>query len=531
MARRDEGFAMMTVVMGLGAIVVLATVVFQGALREYDGAQYQRRDDTLIAGAEAMLERYATKLTIDPLYYLSWVDEAELPRRCTQNGSSGNGDVVQPGNAWFDDCFTWTYEPLADYYYHPLILGVVDNPSDDVGVRMTVTPPESSEIGVGVTLVATHGEFGQSRAVQASVRAEAISEFAFLVEDDLRFGSGANIHGKVYTGGNLDFVQTPDQGRVHRNAYAEGLIGRTPGYGPPEFVSGSVGYDSGGTYQDIRTQYPDPLDFTNFWDDLEIIRNVACYRDGLCLSATNPALNLTQTPTAWLLRPTTNGSNARIEVSVAYSSTTTGCLTAEEWWWLNSQNAAWTLLGTYDVPPSGVVWVEGHAVIGQPGDTSRIGRSMTIYAGSLGASRNVILASDIIYQSGTSGTTVLGLIASDEIWINPYAVGGDNEMTFSAALLGQGGSLNVARDCGSSGSVILPYSGGSPVSTLHTNGAMALRDTGDVAAHFGTRNYQFDSRLETMRPPFFPLMRETWTYQEWFEVNLPCWATAAGCGS
>src|SRR3972149_5752761 len=80
---RDEGgFAMMSVVMGMTAIVFMVAVIFMNASAEYQGAQTQRREDTIIAGAEAMLERYAAKLTIDPLYYQNYVDEAELPRRC-----------------------------------------------------------------------------------------------------------------------------------------------------------------------------------------------------------------------------------------------------------------------------------------------------------------------------------------------------------------------------------------------------------------------------------------------------------------
>lgn len=239
----------------------------------------------------------------------------------------------------------------------------------------------------------------------------------------------------------------------------------------------------------------------------------------------NPSLGLSTPPTAWLLQPTVNGSLSRIKVSVAYSNDSTSCLTAEEWWWVNSQNATWTLLGTYDVPENGAVWVDGHTVIGLPGDTSKILDSMTIYAGTLGSKKNIVIGSDIIYQGGQSGNTILGLVASDEIYVNPSSVGSDNELVFYASLLTQDGSFHVARSCGSSGSVLLPYSGGVPISKLHTNGSMAIRHTGDVAAHFGTRNYSFDNRLEYLRPPLFPLMSDSWTYGNWRETSLPCWAT------
>jgi hypothetical protein len=103
----------------------------------------------------------------------------------------------------------------------------------------------------------------------------------------------------------------------------------------------------------------------------------------------------------------------------------------------------------------------------------------------------VVIGTDVTYQSGVSGTTVLGLIASDEVWVNPNAVGSDQVLTINTAMLTQNGSFQVARDCGTSGNVVLPYSGGVPIATLNTNGSMAIRYTGDVAAHFGTRNYGF----------------------------------------
>jgi len=102
--RREGGFAMVAVVLGIGAMVLIVALLFQQAASEYRSSQYQRREDTLVAGAEAMMERYASKLTIDPVYYDHWVDEAELPRRCSDAGSLNYYGVVQPGNAWFGDC-------------------------------------------------------------------------------------------------------------------------------------------------------------------------------------------------------------------------------------------------------------------------------------------------------------------------------------------------------------------------------------------------------------------------------------------
>jgi hypothetical protein len=520
---------MLGMIMGLGAIVVVVVLVYQLALSDLQGAQHERREDTILVGAEAMLERYAAKLTIDPYYYRHYVDEAELPRRCSDVSSSSYGVVVQPGNAWIDDCTAWEYEEPDSFFEHPLLLGNEGVAADDMASLLTVNPNGPSG-GIELTVVSQQDDFSQARAITAEIKPEAVSEFAFLIEDDLRFGSGIDIEGKIYTGGDLDFRQNPVRGVVHRNIFAEGGIGRTGGYGTPILADGAQAYDGVGDFNDIREVYAEPISFDKFWDDLALFREVACGGGGLCLSREyNPALGLTNTPTAWLLEPMAVGSVGRIQVSAAYSNNSSSCLSSEEWWWRHSHNATWVPVGTFDIPANGVVWVEGHTVIGLPGQTSTIAGQVSIYAGSLGAPRNIIVGSDIVYATGTSGTDVLGLIASDELIISPEAVGPDVQMTISAAILTQGGSAQVARSCGGSGNVLLPTPGGIPSASLTVIGSRAGRVTGDIAAHFGTRNYLFDVRLESLRPPLFPVLHDSWHYVNWSEITIPCWAQEEGC--
>lgn len=519
--RRDDGFAMLAVILGIGAMLFMIAVLFHQATREYGSAQYQRREDTLVAGAEAMLERYAAKLTIDPLYFQNWVDEAELPRRCTDTGSSYYNFVVQPGSAWYPSCRTWDYEEPSSFFDHPILDGLADNSADDIAALLTVDPPTSTT-DLTVTIVARHEELKHTRAIRAAIVPEAISEYVFMTLEDQNFGAGAHTYGKVYSGDDINYNTG---GYAHRNIYAEDGIGVDSGYGPPTFVDGAKGYDgrSGPPFADIRTAIPQPIDFDMFWDDLNLIQSVACNAGGLCLSRSeNPSLGLTSTPTAWLLQPQVAGSQGQVRVSVAYSNYSSSCLTSEEWWWVNSHNASWTYLGTYPLPSNGAIWVDGHAVIGMPGETSVIKGAATIYAGRNGAAKNVILASDLTYYSGADGTDVLGLISSDWVIINPRAIGGDGELNISAAMLEQGGTMWVARTCGYDGDDVVSQSSSSPV--LHTFGSQARRETGNMSAQFAVRNYEFDPRLERLRPPYFPLINDTWGFDDWSEIIPPCWA-------
>jgi len=531
MRDRDDGFAMMAVILGMGALLLLVVLVFQQSTAEYGNAQYSRRDDTILAGADAMLERYASKLTIDPLYYIHYVDEAELPRRCTDSASLYNGFTQSPGEPWYQDCGTWEYEPPDSFFDHPLLDGRAAIDADDIAALLTVAPP-TADAGLEVTVVARQSEFGQTRAISAEVRPQSISEFAFLVEGELRFGSGAEIRGKIYTGDNLGFVPTPVQGIVYRDVFAEGRIGGFSGYGPPVFADGAGGYDGIGEYDDIRDLYPEPLAFSNFWDDLDLIRAVACGGGGLCLSRTdNPSLGLADDPTAWLLEPYVAGGTGRIRVYAAYETHSYSCVSSEEWWWLDFDAATWEEVGTFNVPVTGAVWADNHVILGRPGSPTVIKGQVTIYAGSGGSRKNIVIGADMSYAGGTSGNDVLGLIASDEIIISPLSVGGDEELHIAAAFLTQGGVMRTARDCGDSGDPVLPDTGGIPDSELFLWGSRAHVGTGDMAAHFSPRHYDFDPRLEALRPPLFPLMKDEWDYSNWREIFVPCWAKDEGCAS
>ena len=516
---REGGFAMLVVVLAVGALVLIVALVFKNAEAEYRDAQMLRRQDSLAVAAEAMLERYAAKMTLDPLFYYHFVDQAEAPRHCTDTASSSYDRVVQPGNSWYEDCRTWDYRPASSFYYHPLLGGEQDITADDVGALLAVRPPGQGQ-SLELTVVTTQTEFGRTRAIAAEIHPEAISEFAFLQEADLRFGAGAVLWGKVYVGANLDFSTSSPLGVVHKDVFAEGYIGRSSGYGPPVFVDGAKGYDSSGTYPNVRDVYPEPLDFDGFWDDLNVIREVACNGNGLCLSRTlNPGLGLTQNPTAWLLQPIAEAGRGRVKVWASYNSNTTSCLTNEEWWWINSNTATWSLVGTFDIPSTGVVWGDAHVVVGRPSAVATVKGALTIYAGTLAAPKNLIIGSDVLYYGGATGTDVVGLIGSDEVYISPSAVGSDRALTISGAILSQQGVLGVPRDCGTSGNVLT-----SSGSVLTTVGGIAKRSTGELSAHFSTRNYTFDARLEALRPPFFPLLRDSWSYRAWREVSVPCWA-------
>ena len=100
----EAGIAMVTVIMGVLAIVLMTVLIQQITINQTAQSDFQAKEDSVLATTEAILERYAAKLTIDPVYYQRWVDESEAPRVCTDNGSLWYGTRVDPGNAWHENC-------------------------------------------------------------------------------------------------------------------------------------------------------------------------------------------------------------------------------------------------------------------------------------------------------------------------------------------------------------------------------------------------------------------------------------------
>ncbi len=513
--RNDSGLALATVLVTIMLLTMFTTLLLREAITQRQQSEFQAREDVVVAGAEAMLERYAAKLTVDPLYFMHWVDEGERARVCDTLTSAGYGQpAVQPGNAWpWPDCEEWTYEdpdrdgdgsPDPDWYVHPILDGTLAATRDDIGVLMEVYPPAGQPLEVLV--VGRRGTWVHRRAISATVQATSLSEFYRVTENDLNYGSNRETWGKVYSGGDVNFGSN---GKAHADVFAEDQIGN-----PPQWLDGAEGWQSAptGTYNNIRDAYPQPLDFNDFWDDLDTIQSAACSGGGLCFDDANAD--------GWRIHPYVTAAGVG-KLRVCKSTTNQ----SETWWWTNGQSSQFNSCSTYDIPINGTVWTNQHVVIGDrsftggfnddrltgDGYSEAILRgSLTIYAGTVTNKKNIILNADTTYDDPNS-FDVLGLIASDEVIINGGATGADRRFYISAALLGQ---YDKWRAVGSTPSN----------STLITSGSIATRSTGSISGEFPFAQYGFDDRFEFVRPPFYPLLVNDWSYEDWTELPLPAWA-------
>ncbi len=539
--RRDErGIALLTVLSFLLVVGAIAVLLTRLAISQLNQSDFQEREDVTIAGTEAILERYAAKMTLDPLYYAHRVDEAERTRVCDADPSI----VRNPGEDWDDTCTSWSYidppdgpdaDTDPDWWVHPLfdedgLPGVGDN---DVGVLIEVTPPSNGN-PIQVEVVGRLGDRVNTRSISAAIDTDALSEFVRVTQADLSYGSGANITGKIYSGDDLNFHSTA---WVYDDIHAEDEIQNEPNYGTS---AASQAYDGRGEHNDIRDVFPNPLDFDSFWDDLTLIRSAACGGGGLCFDDADAR--------AWMLHFYEGpGGEARVHVwksdyrppsSSRGIGTSSRCISREEYWMIYPQTGRgsidfddiWDDYGDYAYPANGAIWTNDHTVIGNQnyafgqdvdGDgltDNLVAGSATVYAGTTSARRNIIVNADIYVQNWPDSFHTLGLIGSDEFVLNPRSTGGDNLFTVTAALLAQNDKWRVARNCGTGGSNIVP-----PGSTLDVFGSLASRSTGSASGTYSPRNYNFDDRLSYLRPPLYPLLNDRWEYVDWEENPLPTW--------
>jgi hypothetical protein len=150
--------------------------------------------------------------------------------------------------------------------------------------------------------------------------------------------------------------------------------------------------------------------------------------------------------------------------------------------------------------------------------------ALTIYTGSSSERHDIIFGSDVLYANGLAGDDLLALIASGQMWINPNAIGSDNNIDIYGSLLNQDGELHIALRCLDSGNCRTPAG-----ATISTYGSIASSDGAGNLTTCLAADYNFDERLETLRPPFFPTLNDDWRFNNWQEIREPCWVESGGC--
>jgi hypothetical protein len=176
--------------------------------------------------------------------------------------------------------------------------------------------------------------------------------------------------------------------------------------------------------------------------------------------------------------------------------------------------------GTISIPANGLIYATGEVYIQDNnsgvGAGNELGGDLTVAGAD-----NITITGNLLDASTSGYGDMLGLVA-----FNDVEYGAVNNLTVQAAVLAQ------------SHSIYLPNWGTvGTLGTLSIYGSLAQEFRGPVAgldgngnvAHGFVKDYQYDPRLQTATPPYFPTsVSSTWRQLSFREI-APCKTPLSGC--
>ena len=450
----------------MGAVfTALSAGLMANALSESNRSGRGVQQASTIAAAEAGVNDYIAKLTEDHAYFAHYVHIGESTRK----GSTTT--TTKAGLPWpAASGATWTY-PNGRDAWRPLDNGFEFN--------LQITPPSAGS--QAVKIVSTGRKTGSTtnlRSVEVFVRPASLTDFQMVSNADVSYGSTATTRGKLYAG--IDAGGTKHNinhaGKAYGDLYAEGSVS-----GSPTYYNGAKAYGS----STIRSIIPNPINFNTFASSLVDLKAAAQATGGLYLDDS--------TKDAWRLTFNANGTITVASCKKATTTTTShGNTTTIYYDIAESPAPTCTTTSTPNMPASGAIYVNQSVIV----------------SGIVKGQVTVASNDDVIIGNGTSyvtpGVDVLGLIAKNDMTIAEYV---DNDLTWSAATIAQTGYWRSYTGATSGSHGTMTFSGST---STNLGGSMGM---------FDYRNYNYDSNLLYLQPPFFPYIADTYTVLSFRELT------------
>ena len=450
---QEDGIALVLVVLLVALLAGLSVTLIDQVTSESGRSATAVTRQASFEAAEAGIDDYISKLIDDHLFYVHYVAKGEATRLApgySNVTTSPNTPVATLPTAW-PYALTWSY-PNGKDQWRQLANGYEYD--------LQITAPTAGSTSTGI--IATGRPIGDTnishrRVIQVLARPTSLTDFYRVVDGDVGWGSGASTYGKIYANGNV----THD-GTAYASIYATGTI-----TGSVSMQNGAQKYTPS-TTPNLASQIKNPIVFSSFLTSLSDISRAA-QQSGVYLNAGGI--------TAWKL---------------VFANTTPGTFTAQS---CTSANVATTVptcgsATTYNVPSNGAIYSPQDVIV-----SGSVKGRVTVASGG-----NIVVGGDIAPVA--AGTDVLGLDA----YVNVTVAGYVPSPTFSwnAAVLAQTGTWQSDPSS--------PTHGSSSV--MNFTGMSATANGGSFAGMFNTRNYNYDSTLLYLSPPWFPVLDSL------YETNL-----------
>ncbi|MEY2641110.1 MAG: hypothetical protein RL150_503 [Candidatus Parcubacteria bacterium] len=381
---------------------------------------------------------------------------------------------------------------------------------------LEITPPATGSTLVTITSTGTVEGSSAEAALRVELAKPSFAKYAFVANDEMRFGEGTEVFGPIHSNDGIRF-----------DGLAHNLISSArESYDDPDH-SGPNEWAVHTHVSPVDPNYPTTL--PDRFDVFEAGRQVAAPAvDFAGLTADLAALKaLAQTAEGRYFGSSGNagyhvvlGTNDkftlyRVRSQQSPHSSCTNVLGQDDWntWSIRQQ----TLIGTYNFPANGVIFLEDHVWVSGQINTARLTIAAARFPDSPSTRRNIIITNDITYTNN-DGQDVLALIAQKDVNIGMYS---DTSLQIDAALVAQNGRVGRHYYRGPQGS----QPGCSP---YHTRSEIELYGMIGTNVRYGfaytdgngytNREITYDANLLYGPPPSFPLTSDQYEILTWQEL-------------
>ncbi len=384
-----------------------------------------------------------------------------------------------------------TAAQVADFWVNGSPYGVATpyefdyrDPSGDLIGHYTleVTPP--SGYSTAVTVLATGWTFrypDNKRIIEVRFRKPAWSEHIVLANDNLRFGAGTEVYGKIHSNQGIRF-----DGLAHNI-----VTSSVSSYNDPDHTGGdefgvhthdsptdplppAAVPDRSDVFEGGRSFPVASTDFNGVLGDLAYMKTVA-------QAGTDGSLYFDNVHQGRHIILNTNDTFT-IRTVQSFNAATNQ---------INNYSGGWA---TYAIPDDGVIFVENNVWL----SGSVNGRRVTIVAANLisASQKSMYIGNDIRYTNYDC-TDIIGIIGQNDVEIFRAS---EDDLRIDAALIAQSGRVGRAHYTGGGGNLYK--------TTITIYGAMATNERYGFAwtdgTGYATRNLYFDNNLLYCPPPYFP---------------------------
>ncbi len=391
---------------------------------------------------------------------------------------------------------------------------------------LTITPPI---IGSTIVTIKSEGHVNNypsiKRTIQTKLAIPSFAKYAIVANDNMRFGEGTEIFGPVHSNGGIRF-----DGIAH-NIVTSALSS----YDDPDHSGGSefgvhthvnVG---GGINDSFRSQEAPPTspvptrsdvflagrqfpvpqsDFTGITNDLSVIKTNAT--SGGKYLAPSGALG-------YHIVLKTNDTYDLYKVNNLATPSDSDCASTsnygdDTWGTWSIASGGQTLVGNYNNPANGLIFVEDNVWVDGQINTARITIAAGKFPDNVGTRKSIFINNDLMYTN-YNGQDVIGLIAQDDVTVGMIS---DDNLRIDAALMAVNGRVGrhyYSDQCS-------PYHLRNSITLygmIGSNQRYGFAYTDNTG--YDTRTIIYDANLLYGPPVSFPLTSDKYSTISWDEME------------